>query len=92
MAENVVKDPTSEELEKLISESLSSLHVGEIVTGKIARVEGNSVLIDLGWKSEGVRPRNPVLPWCARRLRAVCRWRFSASTHSCPAPRLTFAR
>ena len=54
MAENVVKDPTSEELEKLISESLSSLHVGEIVTGKIARVEGNSVLIDLGWKSEGV--------------------------------------
>jgi len=54
MSKNVVKDPTSEELEKLISESLSSLHAGEIVKGKIVRVEGNSVLIDLGWKSEGV--------------------------------------
>ncbi len=54
MSKNVVKDPTSEELEKLISESLSSLHAGEIVKGKIARIEGNSVLIDLGWKSEGV--------------------------------------
>ena len=54
MKEKVIKDPTGEELEKLIAESLSSLHVGEIVKGKIARVEGNSVLVDLGWKSEGL--------------------------------------
>ncbi len=55
MTENVSgNDPTPEELEKLIEESLSSLHVGEIVEGKIARVEGNAVLIDLGWKSEGI--------------------------------------
>lgn len=56
MNENVMKDPTSEELERLIQESLSRFSAGEIVKGKVARVQGNVVLVDLGWKSEGVLP------------------------------------
>ncbi|MBD3285843.1 S1 RNA-binding domain-containing protein, partial [candidate division WOR-3 bacterium] len=54
MAENVTKEPTADELGKLIEESLSRITVGEIVKGTIVRVQGNVVLVDLSWKSEGV--------------------------------------
>lgn len=54
MQENVLRDPSSEDLERLIEESLSRFTTGEIVKGSIARVQGNTVFVDLGWKSEGV--------------------------------------
>lgn len=54
MQENVLRDPSSDDLERLIEESLSRFTTGEIVKGTIARVQGNTVFVDLGWKSEGV--------------------------------------
>ena len=55
MTEKVFEhDLGAEELERLIEESLSGFTVGEIVKGTIAKVQGNNVLVDLGWKSEGV--------------------------------------
>lgn len=56
MTDKVLEDPSSEDLEKLIQESLSKFTVGEIVKGTVARVQGNNVLVDLGWKSEGIIP------------------------------------
>ncbi|MBN2378469.1 S1 RNA-binding domain-containing protein [candidate division WOR-3 bacterium] len=58
MAENVIKEPSADELGKLIEESLSRFTVGEIVKGTVVRVQGNVVLVDLGWKSEGVLSTN----------------------------------
>jgi small subunit ribosomal protein S1 len=40
-------------LAKLYTESFKDLKEGEIVTGKIVRVQGDNVILDVGFKSEG---------------------------------------
>ncbi len=44
------------EFEKLYSESLKSFQKGTIVRGRILRVQTNAVILDLGFKSDGIIP------------------------------------
>jgi small subunit ribosomal protein S1 len=43
-----------EELEKLYEESLRHIQEGEIVRGRIVQIERDTVLVDVGYKSEGI--------------------------------------
>src|ERR671922_56968 len=49
-----VEDVTSrEELEQLYEESLKHIQEGEIVRGRVVHISRDSVLVDVGYKSEG---------------------------------------
>jgi small subunit ribosomal protein S1 len=45
-------------LAKLYTESFKDLKEGEIVTGKIVRIQGDNVILDVGFKSEGTISKN----------------------------------
>jgi small subunit ribosomal protein S1 len=50
-----VEDVTSrEELEQLYEESLKHIQEGEIVRGRVVHIGRDSVLVDVGYKSEGI--------------------------------------
>ena len=44
------------ELEKLYNESIKIVKEGEVVTGKICLIKSKEVLVDIGFKSEGIIP------------------------------------
>lgn len=46
----------SEALSELINRSFQNLQEGEIVRGKIIAIQGKEVLVDIGYKSEGILP------------------------------------
>src|SRR6266704_5012127 len=51
----VIEDVTSrEELEQLYEESLKHIQEGEIVRGRVVHIGRDSVLVDVGYKSEGM--------------------------------------
>lgn len=52
IALNDVSGP--EELEQLYEESLKHIQEGEIVRGRIVQIERDTVLVDVGYKSEGI--------------------------------------
>lgn len=43
-----------EDFERLLSEDLISIRKGEIVKGRVIKVEENYLLVDIGYKSEGI--------------------------------------
>ena len=45
-----------EELEKLYNESIKIIKEGQVITGKIVSIKTKEVLVDVGFKSEGVVP------------------------------------
>jgi small subunit ribosomal protein S1 len=45
---------SSEELERLYEESLKHIQEGEIVRGRIVQIDRDAVLVDVGYKSEGI--------------------------------------
>ena len=45
-----------EEFAKLIDESMHNLVEGEIVTGRIIEIRGDTIIVDVGYKSEGLIP------------------------------------
>ncbi len=45
-------------LAKLYTESFKDLKEGEIVTGRIVRIQGDNVILDVGFKSEGTISKN----------------------------------
>src|SRR5262245_37860185 len=47
-------DPATQEMLAMIEESLKTLDEGEIVRGKVLRLDDTEVLVDIGGKSEGV--------------------------------------
>ena len=49
-------DYTPEELARAIEESLTDFKEGDILTGTIVKVDRDEVLVDIGYKSEGVIP------------------------------------
>lgn len=56
-----VYDYTQEEFEKLASmytESFRDVKEGELVKGKLVRIQGDNVIIDVGFKSEGTIPKS----------------------------------
>jgi small subunit ribosomal protein S1 len=58
VAEGIVSDEdleiTTEELDRLYDESLKHIQEGEIVRGRVVQIGRDSVLVDVGYKSEGV--------------------------------------
>ncbi len=46
------------ELEKMYDETLKDFKEGSIVSGTVLEIRGNEVLVDIGYKSEGVIPAN----------------------------------
>ncbi len=49
-------DYTPEELIQAIEESLKDFKDGDLVSGKVVRIDRDEVLLDIGYKSEGVIP------------------------------------
>ena len=49
-------DDTPEDLPKLYEDSIKNFNVDTIIKGKVIRVLNNEVLVDIGYKSEGVIP------------------------------------
>jgi small subunit ribosomal protein S1 len=45
---------SAEELERLYEESLKHIQEGEIVRGRIVQIDRDAVLVDVGYKSEGI--------------------------------------
>jgi small subunit ribosomal protein S1 len=52
----VQEDLTPEELPAAIEASLKDFNEGDLVSGKIVRIDRDEVLLDIGYKSEGVIP------------------------------------
>lgn len=50
------KDNTQEDMQTLYETSLKSLQEGNILTGKVINIAGDSVIVDVGLKSEGIVP------------------------------------
>ena len=46
------------DLANLYSESFRNVKEGELIKGKIVRIQGDSIIIDIGFKSEGTIPKN----------------------------------
>lgn len=46
------------DLANLYSESFSDIKEGELIKGKIVRIQGDNIIIDIGFKSEGTIPKN----------------------------------
>ncbi len=51
-------DISADSLEEAISESIVDFDGGDIITGTVVRVDRDEVLLDIGFKSEGVIPVN----------------------------------
>jgi small subunit ribosomal protein S1 len=49
-------DMTTEELHAAYDETLKDFNDGDVVTGKVLRIDKDEVLVDIGYKSEGVIP------------------------------------
>ena len=49
-------DVSNEEMNKLIDSNVTDFDEGDLVTGKVVKIEHDEVLLDIGYKSEGVIP------------------------------------
>ena len=45
------------EFEQLLEESLKTIRTGEIVTGKVIDVKEDEIVLNIGYKSDGIIPR-----------------------------------
>jgi small subunit ribosomal protein S1 len=50
------REYTDEEMHALIDGTITDFDDGDLVTGKVVQVERDEVLLDIGYKSEGVIP------------------------------------
>ncbi|BCV25095.1 bifunctional 4-hydroxy-3-methylbut-2-enyl diphosphate reductase/30S ribosomal protein S1 [Gelria sp. Kuro-4] len=55
-ADETATTKTGESVEDLYAKSFLSLQEGQVVTGKVVRVDNDGVLVDVAYKSEGVIP------------------------------------
>ena len=44
--------------EQMLEESLKTIRTGEIVTGKVIDVKEDEIVLNIGYKSDGIIPRN----------------------------------
>ena len=54
--------PESSEFERLYNQSLKSFQKGSLVKARVLRVQSNAVLVDLGYKSDGIIPVEQFTP------------------------------
>lgn len=52
------KEKTPEEMRELYETSMKSLQDGNILTGKVIKINGDTIIVDVGLKSEGMVSRN----------------------------------
>lgn len=57
-AEDVMSQDESEDFAKLYEESIRELREREVVTGTVVGITGDGVLVDVGYKSEGIIPKS----------------------------------
>ena len=57
-AQQMTKGLTASQLEKMYDESLKEFNEGSIIEGIILAIRSNDVLVDVGYKSEGIIPKN----------------------------------
>src|SRR5208283_997858 len=50
---NTQKEKTEEEMKELYETSMRSLQEGNILTGQVINIDADSVIVDVGLKSEG---------------------------------------
>ncbi|MDO4400725.1 MAG: S1 RNA-binding domain-containing protein, partial [Coriobacteriia bacterium] len=50
------EDVTADQLNAMIDGTLAEFDEGDLVTGKVVKIEHDEVLVDIGFKSEGVVP------------------------------------
>lgn len=55
-------DEESSEFEQLYNQSLKSFQKGSLVKGRVLRVQSSAVLVDLGYKSDGIIPIEQFTP------------------------------
>ncbi len=55
-------EPDSSEFERLYNQSLKSFQKGTLVKVRVLRVQSNAVLVDLGYKSDGIIPVEQFAP------------------------------
>ncbi len=56
MVETKTEQLPEENFAELLSEEIKTISSGEVVTGKVLRVDDDTVIVDIGYKSEGVVP------------------------------------
>ncbi len=56
LAENQNQNSTEESLEELLSGKLKTITRGEVLSGTVLRVDPDWIIIDIGYKSEGIVP------------------------------------
>ena len=54
------EDKVNEELKKLYEESVADVQEGQLLKGKIVQITDKDILIDVGYKSEGVIHKSEV--------------------------------
>lgn len=52
------ENTVSQSFEEMLDESFVSLHTGDLVKGTVINVQNGEVMVNLGYKSDGVIPRN----------------------------------
>lgn len=57
-AQQMTKGLTAAQLEKMYDESLKEFNEGSIIEGIVLAIRANDVLVDVGYKSEGIIPKN----------------------------------
>lgn len=57
-AQQYTKGLTAAQLEKMYDESLKTFNEGSIIEGVVVAIRANDVLVDVGYKSEGMIPKN----------------------------------
>ncbi|MCD8083603.1 MAG: bifunctional 4-hydroxy-3-methylbut-2-enyl diphosphate reductase/30S ribosomal protein S1 [Clostridiales bacterium] len=50
--------PELNEFEQMLEESIKTIHTGEIVSGKVIDVKEDEIVLNIGYKSDGIIPRN----------------------------------
>lgn len=60
--EDTNAEEESSEFEQLYNQSIKSFQKGSLVKGKVLRVQSNAVLVDLGYKSDGIIPVEQFTP------------------------------
>jgi len=56
--EAAMADPAVKDLEKAVDDSIKHFEPGSIIKGKVINILGDDVVVDVGYKSEGLVPRN----------------------------------
>jgi small subunit ribosomal protein S1 len=57
-AQQMTRGLTAAQLEKMYDESLKEFNEGSIIEGIVLAIRSNDVLVDVGYKSEGIIPKN----------------------------------